>query len=171
MYQGQTRRAILNNSLTVKVGDVIVPLASSSAVTNATASVAGDKYPIGIVVGFSKANGEVIGQGVDPSNTPVQLVTASDNLTVAKYYAVYVPITPSMEFSADLNAVAGTTSGSDTAFVWFNLADAATLSESSVVVYTDASAPLQVLSFGLDPEDTTNKRVICRFAKSGMYRP
>ncbi|MDP2362677.1 MAG: hypothetical protein Q8M94_02785, partial [Ignavibacteria bacterium] len=88
-----TRRAILNNSLTVKIGDVIIPLAASSAVTNATGALAGDYYPLGIVVGFSKANGEVIGVGTDPANTPAQLITASDNLTVAKLHAVYIPIT------------------------------------------------------------------------------
>lgn len=163
--EGQLRSAVLNNSLTVKVGDAIVPLAASNAVTNATAVVAGDKYPIGIVVGFSGPNGEVISQGQNPINTPNQITTASDNLTVAKYRAVYLPITSDMEFSATLSGTAGTTAGSDTAFVWFNLSDAATLDETSVLVYTDGSAPLQVLSYGLDPLDTTNKTAIVKFVK------
>lgn len=171
VYHAQLRRAVLNNSLTVKVGDVIAPLGSSNAITNASAVVAGDKYPLGVVVGFCKSNGEVIGQGIDPSNSPAQLVTASDNLTVAKYQAVYVVITPEMEFSATLDAVAGTTAGSNTSFVWFNLIDASTLDESSVLVATDGSAPLQVFSYGLDASDSTNFTVVCRFAKALSYRP
>ena len=169
VYSSQLRRAVLNNSLTVKVCDVIAPLGSSDAVTNATASVAGDVYPLGVVVGFSKTNGEVISTGQNPLNSPVQLITASDNLTVDKYQAVYVPITPEMEFSATLDAVAGTTTNSDTKFVWFNLADCRLVDESSLVTYTNG--PQQVLSFGLDPLDSTNFTIICRFAKAGMYRP
>lgn len=172
VYHAQTRRALLDNTLTVKIGDVIVPLATTnSVVTNATGNVAGDKYVLGVVVGFSKQNGEVIGTGTDPANTPGQLVTAADNTTNAKYYAVYVPITPEMEFSATLSAVAATTTNSDGVFVWFNLTDARTVNEASVVQYGDGTAPLQLFSFGLDPEDTANKTIICRFAKAAMYRP
>jgi len=167
----QLRHALLDNSLTVKVGDIVAPTADGDIVSNSTALTAGDKYVLGLVVGFCKQNGEVIGQGQDPSNTPNQLATDADNTTGDKYHALYVPITPEMEFSATLSDTAGTTTYSDKSFVWFNLSDCRTLDETSVLVANDESAPLQVFSFGLDPEDTDNETVICRFAKSVMSRP
>lgn len=171
VYSAHTSRALLNNSLTVKVGDVVIPTGADGIVTNATGSVAGDVYVLGVVVGFSKLNGEVISTGTDPANTPAQLVTASDNTTVDKYHAVYVPILPHMEFSATIDAAAATTAGSEDPFVFFNLVDARTLDESTVVQATSGSAPLQFFSVVLDPEDTTNKTVIGRFAKALMSRP
>lgn len=169
----QLRRALLDNSITVKVGDMIVPLdTTDSTVTNATGNLnTATDYLLGVVVGFSKLNGEVISTGTDPANTPASLTTASDNTTVSKYQAVYVPISQEMEFSADLSATAATTSHSDGAFVWFNLSDCRTVNEASVVQYGAATAPLAIFSYGLDPEDTTNKRIICKVATGARYRP
>lgn len=169
VYQVQTRRALLDNGITVQVGDVIAPTSSGDIVSNATALVAGDKYPLGVVIGFSKKNGEVIGQGQDPSLTPNQLTTPANNTTTTQYYAVYIPITPDMEFSATLDAPAGTTTGSDKAFMYFNLADCRTINESSVAAPT--GSPLQVVSMGLDPEDPSGNTIICRFVKAFLYRP
>jgi hypothetical protein len=169
VYHVQTRHALLDNSITVKVGDLIRPTTDGDIVTNA--SVAGDVYVLGLVVGFCKSNEEVISQGQDPSYTPNQLTTAADNTTVAKYHAVYIPITPEMEFRMTLDDVAGTTPLSDKAFVWFNLADCRTVNEASVVNVTDTSVPLQVFSLGLDPQDTTNHTIIGRIAKTVMSRP
>lgn len=173
VYHAQTRHALLDKSLTVKVEDVVIPLGTSTgAVTNATALLTSSLYVLGVVTGFSKTNLEVISQGQDPSAyTPNTLVTTATNDVTEKYNAVYIPITPEMEFRATLDATAGTTTLSDKPFVWFNLADARTLSESSVVASNSGSAPLQFFSFGLDPEDTTNHTVIGRFAKSIMYQP
>jgi hypothetical protein len=172
VYHVQTRRALLNNSLTVQVGDVVIPLGASSTVTNATAAVAGATfYVLGVVTGFSQKNGEVVSQGQNPATTPSQVVTASDNTTNAQVYAMYVPITPEMEFSALLSATATTTAGSDQAFAWFNLTDARTVNEASVVAATAGATVGQVFSFGVDPEDTTNHSIICRFAKAVMSQP
>lgn len=171
-YQVQTRTALMMNSLTFKVGDVIVPNnVSSGVVTNATASTAGDVYVLGLVVGFSGPNGEVITTGADPLNTPAFITAGASNTTVQKYSVQYIPITPEMEFLATLDATAGTTANSDTPFVWFNLADCRTVSETTAIVYGSGSAPLQLLSYGLDSADTNNKTIICRFAKAGAYRP
>lgn len=162
----ETNRALLNNSITVKIGDIIAPLGSTSTniVTNATATVAGATfYALGYVVGFSKTNGEVIGTGTDPSNTPPYITTAADNTTVAKYYAVYIPIRKIDKFEADLDATAGTTTSSDKANVFFTLADCRTLDESTVVVHNDATAPLQFYSTGLKDGSTT--KVIGYFSR------
>lgn len=168
VYSLSSKRDLLANSLTFKVGDVIVPTGSANTISNLTSLVAGDRYPIGVLIGFTKANGEVITTGQDPANTPNQLTTAADNTTVAKYYGEYYPITAEMEFSALLSATAGTTTNSDAKFTWFNLSDARTIDETSVQIYTYASAPLQVMSLGLDPADTTNKTLIVKFAKYGV---
>jgi len=170
MYSTQTAHALLDDGLTVKVGDVIIPLStagSTNIVTNDTDAVTGDKYVLGVVVGFCKENGEVIGIGINPANTPAQLTTADDNTTNAKYHAVYIPITAEMEFEGELDAAAGTTTGSDKSYVYFNLVDAGKIDESSVVSHDDKTAPLQVLSLGLIPGSTTKIR--CRFAKR-LYR-
>lgn len=170
VYHAQTRHALLNNSLTFKVGDVIIPVgANTGAVTNDTTALLASPYVLGVITGFSKLNLEVISQGQDPLNTPNQLTTAADNTTVAQYQAVYVPITTEMEFAATLSAAAGTTTGSDTAFQWFDFTDARTLDETSVTAI--GATPLAVLSYGVDPEDTTSKTIICRFAKAVGYQP
>jgi len=158
----QTQLVLLGNSLTVKVGDAVTTTLSTSGVvyaTNATANVAGGKYLLGVVVGFAKKNGEVYPTyGQDPSLTPNQVTTAADNTTNAQIYAVVVPFTSEMELEMDLNAAAGTTSGSDQPFVYFDLADARTVDESSVISSDNASAPLQVLSLGLISGSTAKIR-------------
>jgi len=165
----QTRHALLDDSLTVYVGDLIRPTTDGDIVTNATMTAG--VYALGYVIGFCKSNEEVISQGQNPSNTPNVLTTAADNTTVAKYHAVYIPITPEMEFRITLDAVAGTTALSDKAFVWFSMADARLVSEASVVHVTGVGVPLQVFSLGLDPEDTTNFTIMGRIALTVMSRP
>ncbi len=166
----QTQHALLNNSLTVKVGDVIIPLSTAGSthiVTNDTTAVVGNKYPLGVVIGFCDEQGRVIGQGQNPANTPNQLATAVDNTTADKYHAVFYPLTEDMELEGELDNDAGTTTGSDKPYVYFNLKDAGTIDESSVKPHDDSSAPLQVLSLGVIPGETTKIR--CRFAKR-LYR-
>lgn len=155
----QTQHWLLGNSLTVKVGDVVVPAISSSTVylTNATAAVAGNKYPLGVVVGFCKQNGEVYPTtGQDPSLTPNQVTTGSDNLTNAKIHAVIIPITADMEFEMDLSGTAGTTTGSDQPYMYFDLYDARTVDETTAAI--PAGTPKQVLSLGLIEGSTTKIR-------------
>jgi|SRR6185436_5301310 len=165
----EVKRAILANSLTVKVGDLVIPVGTDASFTNATGSIAGDYYPVGLVVGFSRVNGEVIGTGSDPLNTPASLTTASDNLTNAKYYVNYIPLKADMVLIGTLDAVAGTTSLSDIAFSWFNLADARTIHESDSTAYaTGAATPKQIMSLGLYEGDATNFTIYCRVAKTGF---
>ena len=167
-YHVQTRHALLGNGITVKVGDLIKPTNDGNIVTN---NISAGDYVLGVVVGFCKKNGEVIGQGQDPSITPNQLTTSATNTTGNQYHAVYVPITPEMEFRITLDDPAGTTTLSDKAFVWFSFADSRTLDESSVVHATGTGAPLDVFSYGVDPEDPTGYTIIGRIAKAITYRP
>jgi hypothetical protein len=171
-YQVQTRNILLDNSITVKVGDLIIPVSGSPFVTNATNVIAGDFYPLGLVVGFCGPNAEVVGQGQNPALTPNQLTTTATNKTVEKYGVQYIPITEEMELLGTLSAVAGTTTpgGSSSAypFTWFNLSDCRTINEASVALY--ASTALQIFSYGLDPLDTTNFTVICRLRKNSLEK-
>lgn len=171
-YEVQTRRILLDNTLTVKIGDLIVPLNDSSAATNATGNViaGGSGFPIGLVVGFCGPQGQVISTGTSPANTPGQLVTTSTNTSPVgnMYQAMYIPLSIDMEFSATLSNTAATTAGSGSPFVFFNLSDCRTVDETSVVTWGAPTAPLQILSLGLDPEDTSNKTIICRILSSGL---
>jgi len=162
----ETKRYLINNSLTVKVGDAVIPLTSASTANIVTnASVAGSTQPLlGVVVGFSGANGEVVGQGQNPSLTPNQYTTLSTNTTgtlaagTGGVYAVIIPFKKADEvFIIDVNATLGTTSGSNMPNVYFNLlsGSANTLDETSVKVYSDASAPYQVYSLGPVQGQTT----------------
>jgi hypothetical protein len=192
VYHAQTRRSLLDNTLTVKIGDVIAPLASTSGVvTNATAGVAGAYYPYGLVVGFSGPNGEVVGGGLASvgTTTPAQVITIGTNQTAAwngtttggQICAVYVPITPEMEFSGTMNHAAGYTQAySGLAFNFYNLADAGDVDETSVIQYSAGiTTPLQILSVpngvsptsALDPLDTANLTLIFRFVKTVYGKP
>ena len=195
VYHTQIRHAVLDNTLTVKIGDIIVPVAASAGVvTNATAAVAGAYFPLGVVVGFTGPQGQVVGQGQASvgSVVPAQVTTIGTNtsaaytgqLTGGQISAEYVPITEEMEFIATMNHAAGTTQAySGLAFTWYNLADAATVDETSVLLNGNASVPLQVFavpngsgpatggSSALDPLDPTNTTIIVKFAKMVMARP
>jgi hypothetical protein len=169
-YQVQTRHALLDNTLTVYVGDVIQPINGfASVVSNATTALLASPYVLGVVTGFCYKNLQVIGQGQNPSLTPNQYTTVSNNTTLgatAAVYATYIPITEEMIWLATLSATAATTAGSDQSFVWFNLTDARTVNEASVVDVFGAGTPLSVFSYGVAPEDTSSHTIICRFAKS-----
>jgi hypothetical protein len=161
-YSSQTQRYLLGNSLTVKVGDAVVPGYDEdnklSYVTNS--DVTGADNILGVVVGFSKENGEIYPHyGQDPSLTPNQITTSATNLTSEKIYAVVLPITRDLEFEIDLNATAGTTDYSDQPLVYFSLADAGTVDESSA----STSAGGEIISLGLIPG--SNKKIRAKFVK------
>lgn len=174
VYTIQTRDALLANSITVKVGDLLIPTAAGDILTNATAALAGDFYPIGVVQGFAGYHGAVLGTGTaqTAANTPAQVVTTATNTTAGNVDAIfvqYLPLTEDMELLGTLDAVAATTALSDKKYVYFNLLNANTIDESSVVSYL--AGPLQLISEGLDPLDGTDFTVICRLVKNTQNRP
>jgi len=167
--QEQTQRALLQVSLTFKVGDIVALIGSGATtyqtiLTNATGSVVGALYPVGVLVGFSKQNGEVISQGQDPTNTPNQLTTTATNISTEKYYGVFLPITSEMEFVGDLDAVAGTTNYADQYGVYFDLTDCRTITEASVDLPTAVASDDQILSLGVNPLNT--KQIFCKIIKN-----
>jgi hypothetical protein len=169
--QEQTQHVLLQDSLTFKVGDV-VGLQGTGATTyknvlsNHATYTVGAVYPVGVLVGFCKENGEVIGQGQDPANTPNQLTTGATNVSTVKYHGVFLPITSEMEWVADLDAAAGTTNYSDQYGSYFELLDCRTLDESEVEAASAVEADSQVLSLGVNPLKST--QIFCKIIKN-MY--
>ncbi len=159
-YNVQTERGIITNSLTVKVGDTVA--AESGFLTNATVSTAGNVYVLGVVVGFSKLNGEVYpATGQDTSVTPNQVTVASDNQTVGKICAVYIPIHAEQSWEADFSAARGTTSTSDLNWQFFDLSDCRTIGESTVTATAIGGKQVVVVADG-----TTTSKGIVRFRKA-----
>ena len=171
--QEQTQRCILAPSLTFKVGDIVGLVGSGSTLyyntlSNHATYTVGAVYPIGVLVGFSKANGEVIGGGQDPLNTPNTLTTLSTNLTVDKYYGVFLPITMTMEWIGDLGAASGTTAYSDQPYAYFQLTDCRTITETSAVAASNVASTSQILSLGVNPQNSS--QVFCKIIKSSWTR-
>lgn len=157
---------LIDDSITVKVGDAVAITTTSNTIvcTNATGDVAGDKKPLGVVVGFATEKAGVYPTtGQDPTNTPNQITTGAANVSTDKYHAVILPFKENMKFEIDMNAAGGSTTLGNMPFTYFNLADCRQIAENSVVAADDVSAPLQVLSYGLVPGQTT--KLLGSFAK------
>lgn len=172
-YTSETTRTILlDNSITVKVGDPIIELvATPNIATNTAATVSGaTNFILGVVVGFTNANEGVISTGTDPSNFPAQIITTATNTTVNKYRARYIPSESWMVWKADLSAVAGTTTNSNLPFTYFLLSGstAGQVDETSVKLPNDLTAPLQVLSLGVSSGETS--KIDCKIVRSVFNR-
>lgn len=148
----------LDDSITVNIGDALTLDASNEGkATNATSSVAGaGKYILGVVVGFTNARGEVLGNGD---------VSSQATGTGQGYYAQYVPADSDLDFVFDLSAVSGTTTGSNLPLVYFNLASASELSESSVTNYGTVG---QVLSLGVRADNPS--QITGRFIQEIIHK-
>lgn len=136
-----TLEAIIGNSQTLAVGDAVI------IETGNPAAVIGAANTTGIILGTVRA----ILAGQSQGNFPLQVnsyTAASNNETVAK---VSVKILPSMlttTYVADLDAAAGTTTGSQY-LGYFSLSTTlnGTLHEASY----SAGTPKQFLSYGVNP--------------------
>ena len=187
--QEETQSCILTPSLTFYVGDIVALKASGSTlyineITNESGSVVGAAYPIGVLVGFAYANGQVIGQGANPSgpivsqNGPNYLTTTATNLTVEKYYGVFLPITPLMSFVGDLGAAAVTTNYSAKYGTYFQLTDCRTISETTAVATDNPASTSQILSLGLVEDENqpvvagviSRSKIYCKIIKSCWTR-
>lgn len=99
--------------------------------------------------------------GADLGSYNGTFTTASDNQTVDEVKAE-VDISKNTLYSAELDAAAGTTTGSDLAGYYMNLADEESLDESTALATGG-----QYHSFGLDPQD--NSRVIVNIFESHIF--
>ncbi len=142
----ELKKATIGNSITVAIGDVVQP----GATTHAGVVVQGTTgLLLGVVVGIEQ-NGKV--------SELNSVATASDNETTNKYVAVYIPSYISMEYEMDLSAASGTTTGSGL-MGFFNIVSATTggtIDETSYVVFSGTAG--QVFSYGVQSYSTTKIR-------------
>jgi hypothetical protein len=194
----ETQTLVLAPSLTFYVGDVVAVIANTTTpnflgtgylevLDNQTSNVQGAKYPIGVLVGFTDARGEVLGQGQNGSIGPIftqngqnYLTTASTNVTSgsANYYGVFLPITPLQNWIGDLSAAAVTTEYSNQPFAYFELNDARTVLETSAVSNDNIQSTSQILSLGLVEDENqpvvsgviSRSKIYCKIIKSSWTR-
>ena len=120
---GELIKATIANSVTVTIGGMIT-VAATGHVKFVTPATATSHYILGVVVGIEQ-NGKI--------SELNSVGAASDNETTAKYVAVFLPSYVPMEYEADIDDVADTTTDSG-GRVFFTLADANTLDESVIIL-------------------------------------
>lgn len=140
------KSAVIANSQTLAVGDAIIPAATGhnkfvTGANNSTGPV------LGVVVAILGLNGLV---------TELQSIAAGASNETNKTYSVqYIPTAiTNLEYEAQLDAAAGTTSNSD-GLCWFNMSTSLNgkLQESSIALFSGTQG--QFWSFGPTPEDNT----------------
>lgn len=135
---------VIANSQTVKVGDsLIVDGTNKNAVLGAANTT-------GIIVGVCVAIKQLNGNSITEKTS---ITVGSSNETTTQYAAQFIPAYIPIEYSADLSAASGTTTGSDK-MGQFNLStsDSAVLDETSVGVF---STQKQFFSYGVTPYSTS----------------
>ena len=186
--QEETQKLILKPSLTFYVGDLVKVVGSGSTLyveelTNE--SMTSGAYSIGVLVGFTNAKGEVLGQGQNSSVGPIltqngqnYLKTTDTNLTVEKYYGVFLPLTPLLTLIGDLSAAAVTTNYSAQPFAYFQLSDCRTVGETTAVSQDGSLTSVQVMSLGLVEDENqpivsgsiSRSKIYCRIINSAWTR-
>ena len=160
---------VLTNSLAVAVGYAVQTTSGFLAVGTAGARV------LGHVVSFIGADSLTPVKDGTYLGNPGEVFTAeSDNQTVDEVRA-QVDVSVTSLYSAELDATAGTTTGSDLAGYYVDLADKDTLDESTVtesrLTLTEGApntvAIAQYYSHGLDRNDTT--QVVVNIVNSEVF--
>lgn len=148
----EINRATIANSATLQVGEVIIP--SGAQVTTGKDTTDG---LLGIVLGIVGDRGKVL---------EVDSFTAeSDNATVDKVQVDYFPLFIPTEISAELDANAGTTTGS-AGHGNFAVDDTGLLLDESTYVAFDTTADKQFFSFGT--VDGSARKVTCRYMRNSV---
>lgn len=135
---------VVTNSATIAIGDSVKTASGFAALGTAGARVLGHVVAL---VGQDGLNPEI--DGSFKGNLGEAYSITSDNQTVAMVKAV-VDVAQDALYIAELDATAGTTTGSNLAGKNFDLIDEDTLDESSVVETT-----AQYYSHGLDRVQST----------------
>ncbi len=141
------RKEIITNSVKLVTSDSVKIAAGFVSLGTAGKSVFGHAMGISTNKGVGLNTTGVTGSEI--GSFAGTYTVASDNQTVAMVRAE-VDISQNTLYSAELDAAAGTTTGSDLLGYKMDLIDANTLDESTAVVTT-----AQYNSFGLDPVDST----------------
>lgn len=133
----EMKSALIANSQTIAIGDLVIPGATSHAgavtgAANTTVAI------LGVVTSIVGANGQVLEKG--------SVTVASNNETVGMIGVQYVPTTVNTEWIADTTAATGTTTNSNLPGMF--TVDTATnglILESSYAAYTSVK---QFFSYG-----------------------
>lgn len=157
---------LLDSSITVNVEDLVAFSGSTGGVvTNATASIAGTSYIVGVVEDIVDKDGNPF---LASDGSPLKSVTTPASNTT--YYVKLIPAYPEFEFVMDVNATLGTTANSDKVGVFFDFATASTVNESSVILTGGTGYPKQVLSLGPAIDEATGNvstnKIVGRIIKS-----
>lgn len=139
------KSGIMANSASLAIGDMLVPGtgASSALLSQATSTSA---LLLGNTIAIEGKAGAVL--ELD------SVTVASDNVTVAQTQAVYLPAYVPMEYICDIDAAAGTTTGSGgVGFFTLVSGDGGLLDESTWVAYSGTAS--HFMSFGVTPQSTT----------------
>lgn len=151
------KTAVLRNSVTVAVGDALIPGPTAHA-----------KFPLGAASSTTRILGVVISiMGANGTVTELNSVTTgSSNETTPVYLVQYIPSYLDIEYEADMSAAIGTTTDSDGVGVSFNLnATNNTLDETSVALGTATTK--QFVSYGQsDVQAAPNTRIVGHWAKT-----
>ncbi len=155
-----SKRILLANSLTFTIGDTLAVVYSGNVITatNAFATTAGVNVQIfGVIAGFEDVSGNVLPLGNSSTNANQKTIASG---TGANIYAVCWDPNEDIIFSADLDAVSGTTAGSNQPYVYFNMSDAANSQVDEDSVTRTLGTSNQVYSFGVDPNNTS--AILCK---------
>lgn len=146
------KRAIIANSVTLTVGDLVQPAATGHNKFITPAATTG--LILGVVVAIEQ-DGKVCEK--------TSVTTGASNESTVVYRAVYIPSYIDMEYEADLSAAAGTTSNSDgLCFLSLGSGTPGTLDETSVALFGGTAG--QVWSYG--PTATSTTKVNCHIYKT-----
>jgi len=159
--KSRLKYAIIDNSVTVKIGGAITP--SVQTTDNRTRYVipAATTNPVlGVVVGFGQGEG---GKVYKVYTGATSVATAADNVVVAKIGCWYIPAADrNVEFIALANADLGTTTGS-LGFGLFALNSDVLLTENTYVVITTAETSVDFVSYGQYKSEA--RKVVGRFIR------
>jgi len=147
---GDTRSALIDNSQTLSIGEVIIPGVQGDTSVVLTAGGT-DGAVLGVVLGFK----DVAGHSIE-LNT---VVAEADNLTDKKVKAIYVPSHLPIDYQTDLDAAAETTDNSG-AFGNFTIDATGLLADESTYAAFSTVENMQLFSYGLTGKDTT--QIECR---------
>lgn len=151
--QGDVKKALIDNSQTLSVGEVIIPgITTDSSVVLTGGGT--DGWLLGVVTGIEGKDGKVL-----ELNT---VVAEADNVTDKMIRVSYFPAHLPMEFISDLDAAAETTDNSG-AFGLFAVDSTGLLVDENTVAapWANPNIPenMQIFSFGLTGNSTTQVAV------------
>ena len=148
------KEAVIANSQTLSVGEVILPQLTGDA--NVVVTGGGTvRQLLGIVVAI-QGNNKILGVNTHAA--------AADNETVDRVKVKYLPLSFEYELRARLTGDAGTTVDRTGGYAAFKVdSTGLLLDETASKTWTD-TAGTQFISYGLLDPDNDNRTVTCRYA-------